>query len=240
MSNIAFIPLRAGGKRVGLIDGKDKERADLGGYPLMAWTIAHAIESKSFDKIIAVTREPEHRAMALDYGCEVLNRSPYTVRDSSPDIEWVLEALGSLQNVDSYSILRVTSPFRTAKDIKAVKSLLQTRIHSVRTVTSVEQHPGKMWVINNDILLPLYPVGSEKNPWHSSPTQELFRAYIQTAGMEMAWADMTLRTKTIAGSVIKPYVVDGWSALDINTKFDWYKATQAIKHEMVHIPEALR
>ncbi len=174
MSNVALIPLRAGGKRVGLIDGKDKEQADLGGHPLMAWTIAHAFASGVFDKIIAVTRSPEHRAIATDYGCDILNRSPYTVRDSSPDIEWVLEALNALHNQDvpvkSYSILRVTSPFRTDLDIREATLLLEAGVHSVRTVTPVEQHPGKMWVINHGALLPLYPVGSEKNPWHSSPT----------------------------------------------------------------------
>jgi len=242
--NVAFIPLRAGGKRVGLVDGKDKERADLGGHPLMAWTIRHAVDSKLFDSVVAVTNSPEHRSIALAYGCNnILERPPYTTRDNSPDIEWVLWALKELMKQkklpNSYSILRVTSPFRTAEDIKAARRLLDGN-HSVRTVTPVEQHPGKMWVINQGMLLPLYPVGSEKNPWHSNPTQNLFPAYIQTAGMEMAWADMTLGTKTIAGSIVAPYITRGLSALDINTKFDWYKATQAVKYGFAKLPESLR
>ena len=244
MSNYAFIPLRAGGRRVGLVDGKDKERADLGGHPLMAWTIRHAIDSEVFDRVIAVTASQKHKDIALAYGVDyILDRPPYTVRDNSPDIDWVLWALKELLKDDKlptkYSILRVTSPFRTKTDIKTASELLQDGIHSVRTVTPVEQHPGKMWVINHGTLLPLYPVGSAKNPWHSNPTQNLFPAYIQTAGMEMAWSSMTLRTKTIAGSVIKPYITNGWNALDINTKFDWYKAEQAAKHRLVSIPESL-
>lgn len=243
---VAFIPLRGGGKRVGLIDGKDKERADLGGHPLMAWTIASALDSRVFDRVIAITRSPEHAELALRCGChEVLERPAYTTRDFSPDIEWVLWALDTLKEKgplpDMYSILRVTSPFRTAGDIISAWASFQVGdTHSLRTVTPVEQHPGKMWVINHDVLLPLMPFGHDKNPWHSSATQSLFKAYIQTAGMEMAWVNMTLQTKTIAGSIVRPYIVEGWNALDINTKFDWYKAEQAVLHGMVAKPKGLR
>jgi CMP-N-acetylneuraminic acid synthetase len=245
MSNIAFIPLRAGGRRVGLIDGKDKERADLGGHPLMAWTIRHAVESGMFSDVIAVTRSPEHAELARDYGCnEVMERPEYTVRDSSPDIEWVTWALNELMKEGElprmYSILRVTSPFRTGQDMRAMWGLFKgASMHSARMVTPAEQHPGKMWVIHNRLLLPLLPVYSEKNPWHSQGTQTLFKAYVQTAGMEMAWSDMTLGTKTIAGSKVMPYIATGFNALDINTKFDWYKATQAVKHGLVKPPASL-
>lgn len=242
--SVAFIPLRAGGKRVGKIDGMDKERALLGDWPLMAWTIRWAIDSGVFDDVIAITRSPEHRTMAEEYGASVpFQRLSYTIRDGSPDIEWVLHALNEVkeENYDTYSILRVTSPFRTDKDIKEANAdFWQFWSHSLRTVTPVDQHPAKMWVIRQSYLMPLLPMGPETNPWHSNPTQNSFEAYIQTAGMEIASVEMTLRTKTIAGSVIRPYVVEGLAALDINTKFDWYKAEQAIKHELAPIPDSLR
>ena len=243
MKNVALIPLRAGGKRVGLIDGLDKERAALGEHPLMAYTIRWAIESKIFDDVIAVTRSLEHIDMARDYGASVpFERPSYTVRDGSPDIEWVLWALSSLEEeYDVYSILRVTSPFRTDEDIrKAYNVFIDTAgADSLRTVAPVVEHPAKMWVIRQHMLLPLLPMGPESNPWHSNPTQNSFTAFIQTAGMEMAWTEMTMETKTIAGSVVVPYVADEWAALDINTKFDWYKAEQAVKHGLAPIPRSL-
>lgn len=245
MSAVALIPLRAGGKRIGLIDGKDKERAKLGKYPLMAYTIRAAVDSGVFDDVIVITRSPKHKDMALAYGASApFERPAYTVRDGSPDIEWVLHALKELEKTaayDIYSILRVTSPFRTDEDIKTAFDLfVNTHADSLRTVTPVTEHPAKMWVKRQDRLLPLLPMGPEANPWHSNPTQNSFEVYIQTAGMEMAWVNMTLETKTIAGSTVTPYVVEGLAALDINTKFDWYKAEQAIKHELAPIPESLR
>lgn len=243
MSNYAFIPLRAGGKRIGPIDGRDKDQALLGGHPLMAWTITEAKESGVFDKVIAVTRSEPHADIARQYGCDdVMWRPEYTVRDSSPDIEWVMWALSELIKEDDlpemYSILRVTSPFRTAKHIKAAwTKFIYSNAHSLRTMTPVEQHPGKMWVVHNDVALPIFPTWSEKNPWHSQGTQTLFPAYIQTAGMEMAWADMTIDTKTIAGSIVKPYIVKGLPALDINTKRDWSLAELAVKHGYAVFPK---
>ena len=83
-------------------------------------------------------------------------------------------------------------------------------------------------------------MGPEVNPWHSNPTQNSFRVYIQTAGMEMAHANMTLSSKTIAGSTVIPYVVEGLAALDINDRWDWVRAEEAVKRGVAPIPESLR
>jgi len=241
--SVAFIPLRAGGTRIGEIDGMDKERAKLGKYPLMSYTIRWAIDSGVFDDVIAIVRSPDHRVMAEEYGASVPFQRPiHTVRDGSPDIEWVYWALKELNwEYDIYSILRVTSPFRTSKDIRTAYTYFRYGgFDSLRTITLVDQHPAKMWVIRQDTLLPLLPMGPESNPWHSNPTQNSFETYIQTAGMEIADVEMTENTKTIAGSRVMPYVVEGLAALDINTKFDWYKAEQAIEHELAPIPRSLK
>lgn len=239
--NVALIPLRAGGKRVGLINDKDKERAKLGRNPLMSYTIRWAIDSGVFDDVIAVTRSKDHIDMAKAYEANILERPAYTVRDSSPDIEWTLWALKELEDVTSYSILRVTSPFRTDEDITAAWNLFNgLNADSLRTVTPVTEHPAKMWVKRQNRLLPLLPMGPEANPWHSNPTQNSFQVYIQTAGMEMAHANMTLTSKTIAGSAVIPYVVEGLPALDINTRWDWVRAEDAVKRGVAPIPESLK
>ena len=243
MKTIAFIPLRAGGTRIGPIDGLDKERALLGGYPLMAYTIRWALDSGVFDTVMAVVASEEHATIAAAYGAiRSPERPSYTVRDSSPDIEWVDWILGELDGqFDAFSILRVTSPFRTDENMKEAASLfLETKgSHSLRTVTPVTEHPGKMWVIRQGQLLPLLPMGSESFPWHSSGTQTLFKAFIQTAGMEFARVRNTLETKTIAGSNVIPYEVEGWPALDINTRYDWAKAEEGLENGTAPIPKSL-
>ena len=65
---VAFVPLRAGGRRLGLINGLDKERAFLGEHPLMAYTIRAAIDSGVFDEVIASVRSEEHACISEHYG----------------------------------------------------------------------------------------------------------------------------------------------------------------------------
>ena len=247
MSVVGLIPLRGGGKRLGPIEGVDKERAMLGNYPLMAYTIRAAIDSDVFDSVIAVVASEEHAAMAEDYGAMVPFRRPsYTTRDGSPDIEWVLWVIKQFAEefgaYDAFGILRVTSPFLSAQNIGDGWTLFRNSLgaHSLRTVSKANQDPMKMWVIRNDRLLPLLPTGPESIPWHSRPSQENPTIYAQTAGMEFAWTDMVLDTKTIAGSVIVPHVVTGFAAMDLNSRLDWDLAETAIKNGEVEIPESLR
>jgi len=247
MSVIGLIPLRAGGTRVGQIGGVDKERAILGKYPLMAYTIRAALDSGVFDNVVAVVASEAHAAMAEDYGAMVpFKRPAYTVQDTSPDIEWVFWVMKQYTeeygHYDSFSILRVTSPFRTATQIQMAWELFRHSqgAHSLRTVAKAGQDPFKMWVIRQDRLLPLFPIGPEKEPWHSRASQLNPQIYAQTAGMEFAWTETVLRTGTIAGSVIVPFVVTGTSALDINTRLDWEKAEAAIDSEEVEIPRSLK
>jgi len=235
MSICAFVPLRAGGSRVGPINGLDKERALLGGKPLMAWTIEAAVNSRVFDAVYAVVASEAHAAMAQKYGAQTIRRPDYTVRDGSPDIEWVEFVLkrfrGEYQRYDAFSILRVTSPFRTAEHIKEAWKLFYGTlgVDSLRSVRQVSEHPGKMWVIRNERLFPLLPMGPADQPWHSSATQDLFKCYVQTAGMEFAFSDMVLYTHTIAGSTVVPYIVEGPAALDINTMEDWLSAERLVQ-----------
>ena len=246
MSAVAFIPLRAGGSRVGPIDGLDKERAILGDHPLMAYTIRAAIDSGVFDRVIAIVRSDKHVQLATKYGAEVpWFRPDYTVQNDSRDIDWVQWALGKLEfesgpeMYDTFAILRVTSPFRGSATIRqaALEFSVRPVMDSLRTVRAVSEHPGKMWVIRHGSLLPLLPMGPQKQPWHSSPTQSLFKAYIQTAGMEFARTNTVFTTQTIAGSMIWPFVVDGWEGFDINTRAEWNLAKRAAASGEVKLPE---
>jgi N-acylneuraminate cytidylyltransferase len=144
MKTIAFVPLRAGGKRVGLIDGLDKERALLGKWPLMAYTIRWAIDSGVFDAVMAVTASAEHGDLAQEFGASASPERPsYTTRDESPDIEWVDWILNELDgDYAAFSILRVTSPFRTDENIKEAYEKFSENggANSLRTVTPVSEH----------------------------------------------------------------------------------------------------
>ena len=239
LSVIALIPARSGSKRV-----KNKNVRLLAGHPLLAYSIAAARESDVFAAIVVSTDSEEIAAVARSYGAEVPFLRPASMaRDHSPDIEWIEHLLGALRSAgrvhDCFSILRPTSPFRLGDTIRrAWRAFLeQEGVDSLRAVEPCSQHPGKMWVIYGERLLPLLPLGPPEQPWHSSATQSLPRVYVQNASLEIAWTRVVLEGRTIAGETIVPFVTEGHEGFDINQQEDWERAELLVRRGEATLPE---
>ncbi|TVQ49073.1 MAG: acylneuraminate cytidylyltransferase family protein [Gloeocapsa sp. DLM2.Bin57] len=234
-SIIALIPARAGSKRV-----PGKNIRPLAGHPLIAYTIAAALKSGIFERVIVSTDSEVISKIAQDYGGEVpCLRSSVFAMDNSPDIDWIREILTKLKKqgevYDCYSILRPTSPFRQYTTIQRAWEvfLRQKDIDSLRAVEKCQQHPGKMWVRQGDLIEPLL-TGNEPSlasqsinlttPWHSSPYQALPEVYSQNASLEIAWCRVVWETDSIAGTKIVPFFTEGFEGLDINDAKDWWYA----------------
>jgi CMP-N,N'-diacetyllegionaminic acid synthase len=237
-SAVAFIPARLGSKRV-----PGKNIRALAGHPTIAYTIAPALESGVFSSVIVSTDSEEIAAIARHYGAEVpfLRPAPFA-GDTSPDIEWLEHALTELRAAgrswEAFSILRPTSPFRSAAAIRRAfeRFTSQTGADSLRAVEKCTQHPGKMWVIRGDRMLPLLPFGPEEQPWHSTPYQALPLVYVQNASLEIAWTRVVFERRTIAGDTIVPFVTEGYEGFDINDSYDWMVAERLIAEKAAALP----
>jgi CMP-N-acetylneuraminic acid synthetase len=245
-SAVAFIPARQGSKRV---PGKNVRR--LGVHPLIAYTIVPALESGVFDSVIVSTDSEETAAIARHYGADVpFLRPAHFAGDTSPDIEWLEHALTELKHRgrawECFSLLRPTSPFRTAATIRRAwtRFIAQDDVDSLRAVEKCAQHPGKMWVVNGDrmspLLVPPTPHSGEGRlpgqPWHSTPYQALPPVYVQNASLEIAWTRVVSEGRTIAGNVVVPFFTEGYEGFDINDRHDWMIAERLIADGEVVLP----
>lgn len=226
-SVVALIPARGGSKRV---PGKNIRL--LAGHPLLAYTIAAAKQSGVFHDVIVSTESEEIAAIARRYGAEVPFLRPAELAgDLSPDIEWIEHVLTALRdrNHDAFSILRPTNPFRQPATIARAWAELQAEagVDSLRAVEKCKQHPGKMWVVRGQRMVPLLPVQPEQ-PWHSTPYQALPVVYVQNAALEIAWTRCVWQTRTIAGNTVMPFFMPPAEALDINDPSDWDRAEQLV------------
>jgi CMP-N,N'-diacetyllegionaminic acid synthase len=238
-SAVALIPARQGSKRV---PGKNIRL--LNGHPMLAYTIAPAVESGVFDAVIVSTDSDETAAIARHYGAEVpfLRPAPFAT-DTSPDIEWVHYTLRELNTCgrrwDAFSLLRPTSPFRTADTIHRAWQLFTSEpgVDSLRAVELCAQHPGKMWVIEGRRMRPLLDQPEPRTqPWHSTPYQALPRVYVQNASLEIAWTRVVLEKQTIAGDVLMPFITEGYEGFDINDPHDWMIAERLLADGAVSLP----
>lgn len=224
--SLALIPARSGSKRV-----PDKNIKTLAGHPLLAYSIRSAIDSGIFTDVICATDNEHYADIARHYGAEVPFLRPVEISgDKSPDIEWVTWMLRMLQennrNYDIFSILRPTSPFRLPKTIQRAWDIFisQEKVDSLRAIEKCNEHPGKMWIIRNNKILPLMPFSTGDTPWHSSQYAALPEVYVQNASLEIAWTALPFNKNNIAGETIVPFLTEGLEGFDINRTEDWLLA----------------
>jgi N-acylneuraminate cytidylyltransferase len=235
---VALIPARSGSKRV-----PNKNIRPLVGHPVMAYTIAAALESKIFSDVIVSTDSDQYAEIARHYGAEVpFLRPPALAGDVSPDIEWLEYTLKKLEEdsrrYDCFSILRPTSPFRMPQTIQRAWQafLAEEGVDSLRAVEKCLQHPGKMWVIQGKRMMPLLPLSPSEQPWHSSQYQSLPEVYVQNASLEIAWTRVVFQQRTIAGSVLMPFFTKDREGFDVNNPYDWKLAEHWISIGDIKLP----
>lgn len=139
MKIVGIVPARGGSRRL-----PRKNIADLGGKPLLQWTLEAARESGIFDKVWVSTEDQEigHIAHILWPDCW-WHRAPKLALDDTPSLA-VVQEIADQANGDVFVLLQPTSPFRTSEDICKAFTLLQNA-DSVISVTQAT--PGLAYEI---------------------------------------------------------------------------------------------
>jgi len=235
---VALIPARAGSKRV-----PDKNIRPLGDHPVIAYTIAAALQSNVFTDVIISTDSQKYAEVAAHYGAQTPFLRPAELAgDVPPDIEWLAYTLAKLReegrSYDCFGILRPTSPFRLPDTIQRAWHDFQAEegVDSLRAVEKCQQHPGKMWVIRGNRMTPLLTNGPTEQPWHSSQYPSLPEVYVQNASLEIARTQVVFEEKTIAGNVLMPFFTKNFEGFDVNSNYDWNLAEHLVKTGKAKLP----
>jgi N-acylneuraminate cytidylyltransferase len=237
---VAFVPARAGSERV-----PGKNVRDLAGHPLIAYSIAAARASGLFDAVVVSTDSEEIAEVARRYGAEVpVLRPPELATATSPDIEWVRHMLGVLaqegRTFEVFSLLRPTSPFRGADTIRRAWEhflAFDPPADSIRAVELCRQHPGKMWVIEGELMRPLLPQAPGEVPTHSRQYKSLPEVYVQNSSLEIAWTRITEQNE-IAGERVVPFLTDEAEGFTIDYPTDWEHAERMVETGAARLPVA--
>jgi len=175
----AIIPARGGSKSI-----PKKNIVDIGGYPLIAYSIIAAKLSKSVDRIIVSTDSEEIAEVARKYGAEVpfLRPAEFST-DTSVDREFVIHALEWFEEnegkIPDYLVhLRPTSPLRDPKKIKEAVDLIveNPEATSLRSAHELSVPPQKCFQLNGKYFRGLFP--EDKRPeYHGLPRQAFLPTY---------------------------------------------------------------
>lgn len=237
-SAVALVPARSGSQRV-----PGKNLLPLAGHPLLAYSIAAARDSGVFDAVLVSTDSPEIAAVAERYGAQVPGMRPAELATAtSPDVEWVRRVLDG-RGEEVFSILRPTSPFRTGATIRRAFDLLVSlgdRADSVRAVRKVREHPGKMWVLDGELMRPLLEQPADGPPLHSQQYQALPEVWVQDSSLEVAWTRALREDGSIAGRRVAPFPTEGNEGFSIDYPEDVERAEALLARGEAELPPILQ
>jgi YrbI family 3-deoxy-D-manno-octulosonate 8-phosphate phosphatase len=230
---LAIIPARGGSKSI-----PHKNIRSFAGYPLISYSIAAGLQSRSVTRTVVSTDNEEIAQISREYGAEVpfLRPAKYS-QDNSQDFPVFQHALNWFADEQNYHPdlviqLRPTSPVRPHQCVDdAVKILLDhPHADSVRGVVMAGQNPYKMWHINPEgRLAPLIKVKGVEEAYNV-PRQQLPDVYWQTGHIDVIRPKVILEKKSMSGKNIWPLVIDPLYTVDIDTLLDWENGERLVKY----------
>ena len=209
MTAIAYIPVRGGSKGV-----PKKNIRPLGGYPLIAYTIAVAKLSKHIERILVSTDSEEIAEIALQYGAEVpFIRPSEFAQDHSPDrghtlhaMNWFKENEGS---VPEYWVhLRATTPLRNPHVVDEAIQKIQNDPDStsLRSGHPAPESPCKWFQRDNHG----YFIGNcpeDKRPEYYNLPRQLFPdVYIPDGYVDILRSSFVLNSGSLNGNKMLGFV----------------------------------
>jgi YrbI family 3-deoxy-D-manno-octulosonate 8-phosphate phosphatase len=224
---LAIIPARGGSKGI-----PRKNIRNFAGYPLIAWSIAAAKQSKLVTRIIVSTDDEEIASVAREHGAEVpFLRPAELAQDKTLDLPVFEHALKWLKENEGYQPdvvvqLRPTSPIRPMDCVDhAINILLDhPRADCVRGVVPAGQNPHKMWRITKQDgpMTPLLEVSGIDEPYNA-PRQILPPIYWQTGHIDAIRVSTILKKHSLTGDKVYPLIIDPRYTVDIDNLSDWAK-----------------
>jgi len=210
---LAIVPARGGSKGI-----PRKNIREVGGKPLIAWTIEEAKKSRYIDRLILSSDDDEIIKVAKVWGCEVPFKRPIELaQDDTPGIAPVLHALEFLPRYDYVILLQPTSPLRQADDIDScLEKCLAADAKACVSVTEVTENPYWMYTLEKD--------GAMRQLIQTNDffyrRQDLPQVYKLNGAIYVANYEWLLQSKSFLSQDTLAYVIPWERSIDIDTEKD--------------------
>lgn len=210
---LAVIPARGGSKGM-----PRKNIREIGGRPLLAWTIEEAKKSKYIQRLILSSEDDEIINIAKKYGCDVpFVRPKELATDDAASVDTILHAINECRGYDYVVLLQPTSPLRTVEDIDGcIELVLKEKADFSVTVTEPENSPYWMYTLENGNLKALIEQDN-----FATRRQDLPKAYALNGAVYVANVEALFEQKTFLTETTKAYIMPYNRSFDIDTEIDF-------------------
>lgn len=217
---LGLIPARSGSSL------KDKNLYLLGGYPLLAWSIAASGMSLGILRTVVTTDSEGYAEIARSYGAETLMRPWEICGADATDITYIQHAIATLnQEFKLIVILRPTTPLRKPIDItKAIEAIYESKdawISSIRSVHKMSESAYKTLKIEYGCLY-----GLEVNGFHltvdeaNRPRQSYPDTYQPNGAFDIIKPHL-IKEGNLFGDRCVPYETERMDEVDSEEDFEY-------------------
>ncbi|CAL66988.1 cytidylyltransferase domain-containing protein [Christiangramia forsetii] len=211
---IAVIPARGGSKRI-----PKKNIIDIGGKPMIAWTIEAALKSKYIDRVLVSTDDVEIAEVAKKYGADVPFLRDSNSDDHSPISLATIRAVsqweeGSYGKPEIVVQLMANCPLRDSADIDEAIEIFIKKGKEYQISCFKYGWMNPWWAHNldaNNIATPIFD--SEERIKRSQDQPDL---YCPTGAIWIANRDSLFETNSFYGPEYSFYPMHWKKAIDID------------------------
>ena len=228
---IGVIPARGGSKSL-----PRKNIVDLGGKPLLAYTVEAALDAKCLDTVLLSTDDDEIADVGRRFGVEVPFKRPSelaTDTSHSPDVmEHAITFVEERTDIkyDIAVMLQPTSPFRTARHIdEAMDRFLAGTADSLVSVKKQDYPPWWMFKLENERLVPILEYHDPGVNVFNLERQQFSPVYRPNGAIYIIWR----RFLTEYHDMVNPhsccyYTMELEASVDIDNYSDLYGAEKIL------------
>jgi CMP-N,N'-diacetyllegionaminic acid synthase len=219
----AIIPARSGSKSI-----KDKNLALLGGYPLIAYSIALAKTTAGIDRVVVSTDSLEYAAIAEKYGAEVPFLRPEALsQDASTDYDFMAHAVNwfddnANNSPDFWIHLRPTTPLRDAHVVEEAMALIANRqdATALRSGHLSPESPFKWLRKNRDGFLTSLNGDDTNLDKYNGPRQDFPDVLIPNGYVDIVRSSFIREKKLLHGDKVLAFETPFCNELDAPEELD--------------------
>lgn len=214
---LAIIPARGGSKRL-----PHKNVLDLGGKPLIAWSVEAGLQSKYIDKVIVTSDDEDILSISKKFGAQTIKRPDEFAGDTATTFDAIKHTIDNIEKYDYVVLLQPTSPLRDSQHIdEAIEFLHLKNADAIVSVCEMEHSP--LW--SNTLDDSFSMEGFLKDEVLNKRSQDLEKYYRLNGSIYICKTDKLLEEKSLMlKKNIFAYVMDKESSVDIDEEEDFILA----------------
>lgn len=223
---LALIPARSGSKSV-----RDKNILDLGGYPLLAWSIQAAKLTFEITDVVVSTDSSKYKDISEYFGAEVPFLRPANIsEDNSSDLEFIRHTLEYFYRKDvQFDLLvhlRPTTPLRNPKVISnAITNFTKysTKVTALRSVHETSESLYKGFEISDNGVLETVFNNDRDIEKANLPRQTFPSTYVANGYVDILRPSLIMEHARIHGNNVAAYKTEFVTEIDSPEDVDFLR-----------------